>query len=164
VEPMPNRIPAWAVYDIFRTAGDDQIFVAAVSDTQFRSLCSAFGLEDLASDISLTTNAGRVAARETIHTSLQRRLDELPLEEVERICDGADLPYARVNTPSDLVDDPHLMQTGGLVETQTPGTGSALVPLLPLLIDGQRLQKRSEVPQPGEHDAEVLGTLTTRTT
>src|SRR5699024_7225445 len=50
VEPMPNRIAAWAVYDICRTAGDDQICVAAVSDTQCRSLCSAFGLEDLASD------------------------------------------------------------------------------------------------------------------
>lgn len=163
VQPMSNRIPAWAVYDIFRTAGDDQIFVAAVSDTQFASMCRAFGLDDLASDISLTTNAGRVAAREAIHASLQRRLDELPLDEVERICDDADLPYARVNTPSDLVDDLHLTQTGGLVETQTPGTGSALVPLLPLLIDGERLPKRSDVPAPGEHDAEVLGPLTTRT-
>ena len=139
VQPMPNRIPAWAVYDIFRTAGDDQIFVAAVSDTQFRSMCRAFGLDDLASDTSLSTNTGRVAAREAIHASLQRRLDDLSLEEIERICDEADLSCARVNTPSDLVDDPHLTSTGGLVDTATPGAGSALVPLLPLLVDGQRL-------------------------
>lgn len=162
VQPMSNRIPAWAVYDIFRTAGGGQIFVAAVSDTQFASMCRAFGLDDLASDITLATNTGRVAARQTIHESLQRRLDELPLEEIERICDEADLSYARVNTPSDLVDDPHLTQTGGLVETQTSGSDSALVPLLPLLIDGQRLEKRSEVPFPGEHDAEVLDPLRKR--
>ncbi len=162
VQPMPNRIPAWAVYDIFRTRGDGQIFVAAVSDTQFRSMCRAFDLDDLASDASLATNTGRVAAREAIHASLQRRLDDLSLEEIEQICDEADLSYARVNTPSDLVDDPHLTGTGGLVDTVTPGAGSALVPLLPLLVDGERLGKRSDIPAPGEHDSEVLGPLRRR--
>lgn len=162
VQPMPNRMPAWAVYDIFRAAGEDLIFVAAVSDTQFRSMCTAFGLDDLAADPALATNTGRVAAREQIHASLQRRLEELPLETIEQMCDAAELSYARVNTPSDLVHDPHLRETGGLVETQTPGAGNALVPLLPLLIDGQRLEKRMDVPTPGEHDADVLDPLTER--
>lgn len=160
VQPMPNRLPTWAVYDIFRASGDDLIFIAAVSDTQFRSMCRAFELEDLASDPTLAANQGRVDARSRIHTSLQRRLEALPLAEIERICDDADLSYARVNTPSDLVGDEHLTETGGLVETSTLGAGSALVPLLPLLIDGQRLAKRLDVPAPGEHDDEVLAPLT----
>ena len=33
-EPMPNRISAWAVYDVFTVRGGEQIFLAAVSDAQ----------------------------------------------------------------------------------------------------------------------------------
>lgn len=160
VQPMPNRLPSWAVYDIFRASGEDLIFIAAVSDTQFRSMCRAFELDELASDPALSTNPGRVDARSRIHKSLQERLETLPLEKIERICDDAELSYARVNTPSDLVHDEHLTETGGLVETSTPGVGSAFVPLLPLLIDGQRLEKRLDVPAPGEHDDELLAPLT----
>ena len=43
-EPMPTRISAWAIYDIFQTAGDRQVFVAVVSDAQWRAFCAAFGL------------------------------------------------------------------------------------------------------------------------
>lgn len=43
--PMPERISAWAVYDVFDTS-DGQIFVGVVSDGQWKSLCEEFGLTD----------------------------------------------------------------------------------------------------------------------
>lgn len=160
--PMPNRMPAWAVYDIFRASNDDLIFIAAVTDTQFQAMCREFGLVDLAADPALTSNQGRVDARDRIHASIQSRLRHLPLEEVEKTCDAAELSYARVNTPSDLIDDPHLAHTGGLADTHVPGSGDTMIPLLPLLMDGKRLEKRMDVPAPGQHNAEVLGHLDTR--
>ena len=39
-EPMPNRISAWAVYDVFTVKNDEQIFLSAVSDAQWNKQVS----------------------------------------------------------------------------------------------------------------------------
>src|SRR3954469_5063818 len=40
--PMPARISAWAVYDVFTVKDGEQIFLAVVSDTQWALFCEAF--------------------------------------------------------------------------------------------------------------------------
>ena len=47
-----------------QTSDGEQIFLGAVSDTQWRLFCDAFGLADLMADQALATNPKRVAARE----------------------------------------------------------------------------------------------------
>ena len=37
--PMPSRVSAWSVYDVFTLADDEQLFIGAVSDKQFQTLC-----------------------------------------------------------------------------------------------------------------------------
>ncbi len=44
--PMSTRTPAWPVYDIFDTADGEQVFVGAVTDTQWPIFCDAFGLAE----------------------------------------------------------------------------------------------------------------------
>ena len=63
--PMPERISAWAVYDVFDTS-DGQIFVGVVSDGQWKSVCEEFGLTDWGADEDMSNNPGRVAQRNTI--------------------------------------------------------------------------------------------------
>ena len=41
--PMPDRILAWAVYDVFTVKDGEQIFLAAVSDAQWVTFCDAMG-------------------------------------------------------------------------------------------------------------------------
>jgi crotonobetainyl-CoA:carnitine CoA-transferase CaiB-like acyl-CoA transferase len=60
-KPMSVRDVAWPVYDIFGTSDGEQVFVAAVTDTQWQVLCREFGLEALASDPELATQAARRA-------------------------------------------------------------------------------------------------------
>lgn len=154
--PMPTREATWAVYDIFRARGDEPVFVAAVSDSQWRDLCEEYGLEGLATDPDLRENHGRVAQRRRIHRELQAALSRVPLEEIESRCAARGLPCARVNTPADLPADPHLRDSGALAATRLPGGRIVDVPLLPLTFDGQRLPKRSDVPEPGEHTRDYL--------
>ncbi len=156
VQPMPNREAAWAVYDIFRCKGEEMLFVAAVSDTQWQVLCREFGLPELAEDESLASNAQRVRERERIHNELQRVLGTIDLEDAERICEAAGLPFARVNTPNDLVTDEHLLATGSLIPTKLPDGTEFLAPLLPLSIDGELLPKRLDVPAAGDSTEELL--------
>ena len=63
-QPMSVRTSAWSIYDIFNSKDEQQVFVAVVSDTQWRQFCEHFGFEEFAADESLATNAVRVIQRE----------------------------------------------------------------------------------------------------
>lgn len=151
-QPMPTRRATWAVYDIFRDSEDNQVFVAAVSDGQWRDLCDEFGLTGLSADPDLETNQGRVDQRERIHRDLQTALSQLSLSDIEDKCTRRGLPVAPVNTPADLTSDPHLVASGALAATGLPTGQSVDLPLLPLMFDGDRLGLRSDVPEPGRHN------------
>jgi crotonobetainyl-CoA:carnitine CoA-transferase CaiB-like acyl-CoA transferase len=60
------------------------------------------------------------------------------------------LPYAPIAKPWDLLSDPHLTASGGLLDTQVPGGGRFRAPTLPLALDGERLPKRNDPPAIGE--------------
>jgi CoA-transferase family III len=70
--PMPQRLSAWAIYDVFDTADGAQLFVAVVSDAQWNVFCARFGLDELAADALLATNNQRVHARIVGRTRLYR--------------------------------------------------------------------------------------------
>lgn len=156
--PMPARLSAWAIYEVFDT-NDDRIFIGVVSDTNWRSFCTAFGLEDLARDRSLDTNVGRVAARERLLPVVRARLAELTLEEASGLCEAASLPFAPIQRPEDLFEDPHLSQPGAMPEVTLANGRKLPLPALPIEMDGSRLGVRLDLPQPGEHSADIAGEL-----
>ena len=157
--PFPSRVSAWSVYDTFDVAHGEQLFIGAVSDKQFTTLCEVLNRPDLASDPALATNAQRVAVR----PDLLARLTESTIGcEIEDLCarlKAAGLPYAKVVRPDQLVQDEHLLASGGLVPMQTDEGDSTQVVLLPLLMGGRRPGVRRPLPRVGEHTEEVLATL-----
>ena len=164
--PMPSRISAWGVYDVFTVQGDEQIFLAAVSDTQWTVFCAEFGFDDLKADPRLNTNNQRVQSRDWLLPALRERLAPFTAAELSRRFEAKGLPFAPITRPQDLFDDPHLLATGGLAAMTVPpdasGAGRELhtrTALLPLAIDGERLQVRRGPPALGEHGAALLAEL-----
>ena len=164
--PMPSRISAWALYDVFTVAGGEQIFLAAVSDTQWAQLCAEFSFADLASDPRLASNNERVRARGWMLPLLRERFAPLAAAELARRFEARGLPYAPITRPQDLFDDPHLLATGGLAPLQVPADGSGAdraidtrAPLLPLALDGQRLPLRQGPPALGADTQALLLSL-----
>jgi crotonobetainyl-CoA:carnitine CoA-transferase CaiB-like acyl-CoA transferase len=164
--PMPSRISAWAVYDVFSVAGGEQIFLAAVSDTQWALLCEEFGFVDLKADPRLASNNLRVQARDWMMPLLRARFAGLSAAELGRRFEAIGLPFAPITRPQDLFDDPHLQATGGLAAVTVPadasGAGRSVqtqVPLLPLTLNGARLPLRSGPPALGEQTTRLLREL-----
>lgn len=156
VMPMPERVRAWAVYDIFTTSDGGQVFVGVVTDTQWKVFCEAFGLGNLLADPSLKTNPQRVEARPRvlpIVTAIFRRLTK---RQVMDTCERLGLPFAPIARPEDLFDDPHLNASGGLSPVTLLNGVKTKVPLLPIEMDGERLATRLDVPQVGSHTRELL--------
>ena len=161
--PMPDRISAWAVYDVFTVKGGEQIFLAAVSDAQWKTFCQVLGFDDLLADARLADNNARVRLRPELMPILRERLAPRSAQELAALFEGAGLPYAPIRKPEELYDDPHLLATGGLAEvTLTDGDRvgqTARTTLLPFTLDGQRLGAGAQPPHMGQDTGEVLSAL-----
>jgi crotonobetainyl-CoA:carnitine CoA-transferase CaiB-like acyl-CoA transferase len=159
-EPMPNRISAWAVYDVFTVKDGEQIFLAAVSDPQWSTFCDVLDLGDLKADPRYGSNNDRVRLRAELMPELRRRLARFSARELAAIFERAGLPYAPIAKPEELFDDPHLAATGGLAEIRlTDGQRagqSARTALLPFTMGGERLGVREQPPYSGEHTDALL--------
>jgi len=157
--PMPARISAWAVYDVFQARGGDQVFLAVVSDTQWAIFCEAFGYADLKDDTRLKTNNDRVRAREWLIPLLRERIAQLGAAELVEKFEANGLPFAPITRPEELLDDPHLLATGGLAPMTLPDGRHGKTVLLPLTLDGRRPGVRLDPPKLGEHTRELLAEL-----
>ena len=157
--PMPVRVSAWAIYDIFDCKDDKQVFVAVVSDTQWKKFCEHFSLDEFARDETLADNAGRVRRRDTIIPRVRSLLQGFSAGELMERLDRCGLPYAPISRPEDLFEDPHLLASGGLLDVTTPEGKRTRLPALPVQMDGKRPGLRRDVPQQGEHTREVMQEL-----
>jgi crotonobetainyl-CoA:carnitine CoA-transferase CaiB-like acyl-CoA transferase len=157
--PMPGRISAWGIYDVFTVAGGAQIFLAVVSDTQWQLFCDAFGFADLRADPRLDSNNDRVRARDWLLPQLRERLAPRTAAELSALFERHGLPFAPITRPQDLFEDPHLQQTGGLAPLRLPDGRETRVPLLPLTLGGERPGVRLNPPRLGEHTLELLQEL-----
>ena len=157
--PMPARISAWGIYDVFTVQGGEQIFLAVVSDKQWGVCCQALGWADLLADARLATNNDRVRARDWMMPLLRERLGTRTASALAVLFEQHGLPFAPITRPHDLFDDPHLNASGGLAPVRMNDGHMARVPLLPLTLDGERLGLRQQPPLQGEHTAELLREL-----
>ena len=156
--PMSVKRPAWGVYDIFETAGGGRLFVGVVTDTQWIAFCRDFGLSELEHDPRLKTNGLRVKERAWLIPRLAEVFARFSQPELTAKLEAIGMPFAPIAKPWDLLDDPHLNASGGLLETQVERK-TIHVPALPVALDGQRLRKRTDPPTVGEHARELLGGL-----
>jgi crotonobetainyl-CoA:carnitine CoA-transferase CaiB-like acyl-CoA transferase len=157
--PMPERISAWGIYDVFDTNDALQIFVGVVTDTQWVAFCDVFGQAELAADRGLATNPQRVAARARLIPLLRQLFKTLTRDQIVASCERAKLAYAPIRRPDELFDDPQLNVPGGMVDVSLQDGRSVRVPALPLEFGGQRLGRRRDVPRAGEHSVAIAQEL-----
>ena len=157
--PMPARISAWAIYDVFQVKDGEQIFLAVVSDGAWRVFCDAFELAELRENPRLASNNDRVLAREWLMPLLRERLANHSAAHLAQVFESKGLPFAPIARPHDLLDDPHLNATGALAPMTLPDGRPGKTVLLPITMDGKQLQVRLSPPKLGEHSLEILMAL-----
>jgi crotonobetainyl-CoA:carnitine CoA-transferase CaiB-like acyl-CoA transferase len=148
--PMPERGRAWSVYDLFTTKDNGQLFIGVTSDRHWVRMCKTFGFDDWAEDERLTTNQGRVDQREWLIPELKKRLGKFSKQDLMEQAEKAGIPFAPVNQPTDLFEDPQLNRSGSLVETRTPDGGTAKLPAIPMRLDQTPFGLRRQPPRIGE--------------
>ena len=158
--PMSVRRSAWSIYDIFECAGDERVFVGVVSDGLWQRFCEEFGLTDLGADEALAGNNARVEQRERILAQVVPLFRSMSQDEACARLERAGVPFAPINRPTDLFDDPHLNAGGGLLPVtlhRGERAGQALkLPALPVELGGERPDLHRDLPAAGADTDTVL--------
>jgi len=154
--PMPARVSSWAIYQLFDTKDDEQVFVGVVSDGQWKILCNAFGLEHLLEDPELAENRDRVIHKDKFLPQIMDKFKSMNKAELMDKIENLGLPFAPIGKPEELFEDPHLNASGGLLDMEMEDGGRCKLPALPVSFDGNRPGLSLDPPKVGEHNTEVL--------
>ena len=157
--PWSVKASPWPVYDLFETKGGEKIFVSIVGEEQWTGFCRSFGRDEWLSDPRLATSQRRVDNRGWIIPEIASILKKRTMAELCPVFEALGLPFAPVNKPGDLFDDPHLKASGGLLDITITDGRTVQTPALPFTIDRERLGKRLDPPKVGEHTDEVMREL-----
>jgi crotonobetainyl-CoA:carnitine CoA-transferase CaiB-like acyl-CoA transferase len=155
-DPMPARVSAWAIYDVFETGDDSHIFIGVVTDALWQKFCQLFSLDDLWADETLRENNDRVRARDRLLPRIRALVRGFTRAELISRLEGTGLPFAPIGRPEEMFDDPHLAASGGLEPTILPDGGATALPGLPIEMDGRRLGGPAALPAAGADTDKVL--------
>ncbi len=159
-QPMPARISAWAIYDVFETANaDEQVFVGVVSDGQWAAFTRAFDLGPIGTNTAYARNNDRVGGRDAILPIVRAVFARETRAALIPRLDAAGVAYAPIARPQDLFDDAHLNAADGLVPLTLEDGSRTKLPALPIEIDGARPGLTYDIPQAGADTRAVLGEL-----
>ena len=155
--PMPARISAWAIYDVFETK-DEPVFIGVVSDVLWEKFCRVFQLDDLWADESIRTNNERVKARDRILPQVREMFAGMTRDEIVAMLEGTGLPFAPIGRPEDMFDDPQLAE-GGLEDVTLDSGEQTRLPTIPLQMGGKRPGSHVTLPSAGQDSCAVLAAL-----
>ena len=121
----------------YRTS-DGFVCMMPYTDAHWQRFFAAMGVPELASDPRFCTMAARTLHVEALYNTMVQFGTGKSTSEWIELCDALEIPVGRVNTLSDLKNDPHLQATGFFSRIDDPGMGQLRFPGVPVLFNGQR--------------------------
>lgn len=158
--PMPEREFSWPVYDIFETADDRQIFVGAVTEGQWATLCDILGLEELKDDQRLQKRMDQIKARDWTVPIFAAAIATRRFDDLIAVLEPAGIPFAPIHRPAEMYHDPHVNRPGGLLHSKLPGGPCYRAPGFPFEIDERPVPTGGvDIAAIGADTESVLGAL-----
>jgi len=155
---MGNRHPTIAPYDTFPTA-DGEFVLAVGNDEQWRRLCGALDLQDLAADERFTTNDKRVRHYEVLRPLLIARFQHLTRETCLQTLLAAGVPCGSVRDVPEVLADPQLAARDMIVSLPHPTAGEGRVLGIPPKLSDTPGAVTTPPPLLGEHTEAILKEL-----
>lgn len=144
---------------LFRCADGRFICASALSVDQFRRLCRALGLINIAEDPRLKDRKEVAKVREEAHAAIVEGFLARTAQEWQSVLAEADVPCAPVLVRTEVFDQPQVMANGMFAITQHPTAGPVTSFAPPVKLSHTPGGIWRLPPRLGEHTEEVLGEL-----
>lgn len=140
----------------YRTA-DGWLCVLIYNDKQWRSFCTAIGEpERYAHDPRFSSHAARAKHIDQVYGWVAEVMRTRPTVEWRRLLDAADIPNQPINSPADVLADPHFAATGFVREELHPTEGRLRALGVPTGWSATPPGHPAPAPRLGEHSRECL--------
>lgn len=154
-----NRGTSVAPCDLYEVT-DGWVLLQIAGQPMFKRWCRLMGREDLFDDPRFADDDSRWENGDVLNDLMQQWCAGKTKAEVLAQLESAKLPAAPLNSPQEVLDDPHVAAMGYLKRVPFPGA-SKPVPLIetPFRLSATPGSIRHRAPLLGEHTDEVLGEI-----
>jgi CoA:oxalate CoA-transferase len=158
-EPAGPVSPSVVPSGIYPAAGR-YVFIACVSQGEWRRLCEAMGRPALADDERFATNDLRVAHRDELIGLIIAWLDGFAdLDAAVAALEASNISCAPILSVEEAIADPINRERGAVRTVTDPVWGEIDLPGVPIRIDDLQFDDALIAPELGEHNVEILGEL-----
>lgn len=136
---------------------DGYVCVLVYNDKHWRGFFKLIGREDLfEGDPRFSNHEARSRNISEVYAFVAKQMATRTSAEWLRLLKEADIPVAPLNSVDDLIDDPHLAQTGFFTMTEHPTEGTLRAMAAPGKWSQSPRQGLKPAPRLGEHSVEIL--------
>jgi len=158
-ERSGGALPGIAPSNTYPTADGAYVVIAGNSDPIFKRLMQTIGRADLAEDPEFAHNDGRAAQSDMLDGAISAWSSALPIDDVLKALEAAEVPAGRIYNVADIVADPHYQARGMILDADLPGGAKVKMPgIVPKLSDTPG-SVNWQGPALGQHTDSVLGDL-----
>jgi crotonobetainyl-CoA:carnitine CoA-transferase CaiB-like acyl-CoA transferase len=156
---MGNRGTSVAPCDLFKVT-DGWVLLQVAGQPMFRRWCRLVGREDLFDDPRFANDDLRWEHGDVLNDLMQEWCSGRTKAEALGLLEAAKLPAAPVNSPADVLADPHVAAMGYLERLDYPGAAKPVpITRTPFTLSETPGTIRRRAPLLGEHTEEILAAL-----
>ncbi|MBB2506100.1 MULTISPECIES: CaiB/BaiF CoA transferase family protein [Amycolatopsis] len=152
---LPNVAPS----NVYPTADEEMILLAANQDTVFRRLADAMGRPELATDERYATHGARGKSMEELDGLIAEWTSTMKADDLLELMNDKGVPAGRIYRAKDMLTDPHFAAREAIVRLVHPEIGEfAMHNVVPKLSDTPG-KVRHVGPELGEHNEVIYRDL-----
>lgn len=152
---LPNVAPS----NVYPTADDEMVLIAANQDTVFRRLADAMGRPELATDERYATHGARGKYMEELDGLIAEWTASMKADDLLELMNDTGVPAGRIYRAKDMLVDPHFAAREAIVRLVHPEIGEfAMHNVVPKLSDTPG-SIRHVGPELGEHNEAIYRDL-----
>lgn len=149
---LPNVAPS----NVYPTADDQMVLIAANQDTVFRRLTEAMARPQLAEDPRYATHSARGANMEELDDLIADWSRTIPAEDLLELMEEHAVPAGKIYRAPDMLEDPHFQARESIVTVPHPDFGDFRMQAVFPRLSATPGSIRWVGPTLGEHNDEIL--------
>jgi crotonobetainyl-CoA:carnitine CoA-transferase CaiB-like acyl-CoA transferase len=158
-ERSGGALPGIAPSNTYPTADGAYVVIAGNSDPIFKRLMQAIGRQDLGENPAFAHNDGRAAQSDLLDAAISAWSSALPIDQVLKALEQAEVPAGRIYNVADIVADPHYQAREMILDAELPGGASVKMPGIVPKLSETPGSVNWQGPALGQHTDSVLGEL-----
>ncbi|SLN67008.1 CaiB/BaiF CoA transferase family protein [Roseisalinus antarcticus] len=152
---LPNVAPS----NVYPTADDKFLLIAANQDTVFKRLAEAMGRPELGTDPRYATHSARGANQTELDDLISDWTRTVPLEALQQKMDEHGVPCGLIYKAEDMISDPHFKAREAIIDIDHPDFGSMKMQNVAPRLSDTPGAIRHVGPELGSHNSYVYGDL-----